>query len=112
LCLLLGDNIEIFSMVKTSTSVLIITLDSFNKFDCVINLGLIMGGIFLCNCNGRSYVNGGQWMEPQENLKKVVATRDVEGFDVAMFNIRKALITCAWIFGILHPQDMKNHHVD
>jgi hypothetical protein len=34
-----------------------------------------MGGLFLCSCNGKSYVNGGQWLEPQAHLKRVVANR-------------------------------------
>jgi hypothetical protein len=71
-----------------------------------------MGGLFLCNYNGKSYVNGGQWLEPQAHLKRVVANRDVEGSVVVMFNIRKVLIPCEWIFGIVHPQDMENHLVD
>jgi hypothetical protein len=74
--------------------------------------GLSMGGLFLCNCNGKSYVNGGQWLEPQAHLKRVVANRVVEGSVVAMLNIRKDLIPCVWMFGIVHPQDMNNHHVD
>jgi hypothetical protein len=41
-----------------------------------------------------------------------VPNRVVEGFVVAMLNIRKDSILCAWMFGIIHPQDMENHHVD
>jgi hypothetical protein len=93
-------------------NLLLDVLDSFNKFGYLINLGLSMGGLFLCNCNGKSYVNGGQWMEPQAHLKRVVANRVVEGSVVAMLNIRKDLIPCVWMFGIVHPQDMDNHHVD
>jgi hypothetical protein len=37
---------------------------------------------------------------------------DVEGFFVVMLNIRKDFIPCAWMFGIVHAQDMDNHHVD
>jgi hypothetical protein len=64
------------------------------KFGYSINLILSMGGLFLCNCNGKSYVNGGQWLEPQAHLKRVVANRVVEGSVVAMLNIRKDLIPC------------------
>jgi hypothetical protein len=77
-------------------------MDSFNEFGFLINLGLSMGGILSCDCNGQSYVNGGQWMEPQGHLKRVVANRSVEGSIVAMLKIRKALIPCAWMFGIIH----------
>jgi hypothetical protein len=78
-------------------------LDALNKFGFLISLNLIMGGLFMCRCNGKSYINGGQWLEPQAHLKRVVANRDVEGYVVAMFNIRNAFIPCAWMFGIVHP---------
>jgi hypothetical protein len=87
-------------------------LDSLKKFGFSINLGLSMGGLFLCSFNGQSYINGGQWVEPQAHLKWVVANRAVKGFVVAMLNISKTPIPCAWMFGIVHPQDMDNHHVD
>jgi hypothetical protein len=74
--------------------------DVLNKFGCPINLGISMGGLFLCGCNGKSYVNGGQWLEPQAHLKRVVANRVVDGSVVA---IRKAFVPCAWMFGIVHP---------
>jgi hypothetical protein len=93
-------------------NLLLDVLDALNKFGFPINLGLSMGGLFLCDCNGKSYVNGGQWLEPQAHLKRVVANRVVEGSVVAMLNIRKDFIPCAWMFGIIHPQDMNNHHVD
>jgi hypothetical protein len=93
-------------------NLLLDVLDSFNKFGCSINLSLSMGGLFLCRCNGQSYINWGQWLEPQAHLKRVVANRVVEGSIVAMLNIRKDLIPCAWMFGVVHSQDMHNHHVD
>jgi hypothetical protein len=42
-------------------------------------------------------------MEPQAHLKRVMANRAMEGSIVAMLNIRKALIPCVWMFGIVHP---------
>jgi hypothetical protein len=42
----------------------------------------------------------------------VVANRDVEGSILAMLKIKKAFIPCAWIFRIIHPQDMNNHPVE
>jgi hypothetical protein len=93
-------------------NLLLDVLDLLNKFGFLINLGLSMGGLFLCNCNGKSYVNGGQWLEPQAHLKKVVANRVMQGSIVAMLNIRKAFIPCVWMFGIIHPRDMDNHPVD
>jgi len=61
---------------------------------------------------GISYVHGGQSLEPQTHLKGAMINRAMDGSVVAMLNIRKNLITCAWMFGIVHPQDMDNHHVD
>jgi hypothetical protein len=54
----------------------------------------------------------GQWLEPQAHLKRVVANRVMEGFVVAMLNIRKDFIPCAWMFGVVHSQNMHNHFVD
>jgi hypothetical protein len=51
-------------------------------------------------------------MEPQEHLKRDTTNKVVECFLVATLNIRKALMLCAWIFGIVHPQDMKNYRID
>jgi hypothetical protein len=90
-------------------NLLLDVLDSLNKFGYSISLSPSMGGLFLCSCNGQSYVNGGEWLEPQAHLKRVVANRVVEDSVVAMLNIRKALIPCAWMFRIVHPQDMDNH---
>jgi hypothetical protein len=87
-------------------------LDVLTKFGFPINLGLIMGGLYLCDCNGQSYVNGGQWLEPQTHLKRVVANRVVEGYVVSMLNIRKDFILCAWMFEIIHSHDMNNYFVD
>jgi hypothetical protein len=77
-----------------------------NKFGFSIKIGVSMGGLFLCIYNEQSYDNGGQWLESQAHLKRVVANRVVEGYFVAMLNIRKASIPCAWMFGIVHPQDI------
>jgi hypothetical protein len=100
------------SFLQNVMNLFLDVLDPFNKFGCLINLGLSMGGLFLCNYNGHSCINGGQWLEPQEHLKRVVANRVVEGSIVAMLNTRKDLIPCAWMFGIVHPRDMNNHPVD
>jgi hypothetical protein len=93
-------------------NMLLDVLDSLNKFGCLIILGLSMGGLFLCNYNEQSYVNGRQWSEPQAHLKRVVANRPMEGSVVAMLKIRNTFIPCAWMFGIVHPRDMENHPVE
>jgi hypothetical protein len=93
-------------------NLLLDVLDVIKKFGFSIILSLRMGGIYLCDCNGKRYVNGGQWLEPQTHLKWVVANRVVEGSIVAMLNIRKAIIPCALMFGIINSRDMNNNHVD
>jgi len=54
-------------------------LDVLKKFGFPISLCLIIERLFLCSYNGKSYVNGGQWLKSQEYLKSVVANRVVEG---------------------------------
>jgi hypothetical protein len=71
-----------------------------------------VGGVYQGRWNRKSYINGSQWLEPQAHLKMVVSNRSMEAFVVAMLNIQKYFIPCAWMFGIVHPQDMQNHHVD
>jgi hypothetical protein len=100
------------SFLQNIMNLLLDVLDSFKKFGFLTNLGQIMGGILQGSCNGKSYVNGGQWLEPQAHLKRVVANRVVEGSSVAMLNIRKDLILCAWMFRFLYYHDMSNHLVD
>jgi hypothetical protein len=48
----------------------------------------------------------------QEHLKRAMVNRVVEGYVVFVLKIRKDLIPCAWMFGIVHPLDMNNHLVD
>jgi hypothetical protein len=67
-------------------------LDSLKIIGFLINLCLSMGRLFLCGCNGKIYVYGGQWLEPQAHLKRVVDNRSMEGSIVSMFNIRKFFI--------------------
>jgi hypothetical protein len=41
-------------------NLLLDVLDLFNKFGYSINLGLSIGELLLCRCNGKSYVNWSQ----------------------------------------------------
>jgi hypothetical protein len=77
----------------------------------LISLSTSIGGFFLCICNGKSYVNLGQWLENQAHLKRVLGNRAMNGFFVPMLNIRKDFIPCEWMFGIIHSWDMENHHI-
>jgi hypothetical protein len=51
-------------------------------------------------------------MKHQAHLKRDVTNRAMKGSIVAMVNIRKAIIPCVGMFGVVHSQDMHNHHVD
>jgi hypothetical protein len=87
-------------------------LELLNKVGFSITLNMSMGRLFICSCNGKIYINGGQWLEPQVHMKMVVANRVVEGFFVSILSTRKIIIPCSWMFGIVHPLYMDNHHVD
>jgi hypothetical protein len=80
------------------TNMLLDVLDSLNKFGCSIRFILNMRLFLLCNCNRKSYVNGSQWLEPKAHLKRVVASRSMEGSMVVMLKIRKTLTPYAWMF--------------
>ena len=41
-----------------------------------------------------------------------MAIQAMEGFVVAMLNIRKDLIPCVWMLGVVHAHDVHNHLVD
>jgi hypothetical protein len=84
-------------------NLLLNVLDLLKKFGYSINIGLSIGGLFMCIWNVHSYVNGVQWMEPQAHLKSTMDNRYVEGSILAMLNISKALIPCVCMFVILHP---------
>jgi hypothetical protein len=66
-------------LLQNVMNLLLDVLDSLRKFGCSTSLGMSMGGLFMCNCNGQSYVNGGQWLEPQAHLKGVVDNRAMDG---------------------------------
>jgi hypothetical protein len=84
--------------LKNIMNLLLDVLDSLKKIGFSISLGMSMGGLFLCNFNGKSYANGDQWLELQAHLKRVTANKVVEGSVVAMLNIRKDFIPCVWMF--------------
>ena len=68
-----------------------------------VGLSAIMRGFSLCRCKGKSYINGAQWLKLQAYLKQVVASRVVNRYVLAMLHIRKVVIPCAWMFGVVHP---------
>ena len=84
----------------------------FNKVGGLIILSMSMTKFLPCGCNGKSYINWGQWLEPQAHLKRVVAGRDMKGYVIAMLKISKDLISCVGQFRIVHSQNMHNHLVD
>ena len=78
-------------------------LNIFNEPGRIVGLCVSMRGFGLCGCKGKSYINGAQWLKAQAYLKQVVASRAVNSSVVAVLHIGKAVIPCAWMFGVIHP---------
>ena len=87
-------------------------LNIFNEPDGFIMLCVSMRRFSLFGYNGKSYINGDQLLKSQACMKWVVASRDVNSLVVVVFHIRKNSIPCAWIFGVVHPQDVNDHPID
>ena len=87
-------------------------INIFNEPSFFFNLYVSMRRVNLCGHKEKSYINGAQWLKSQAYLKWVVASRVVNRFVVAMLHIRKVVIPCAWMFGVVHPQDVHDHHID
>jgi hypothetical protein len=45
-------------------------------------------------------------------LKGIVVGQDFKGFVVVVLNIGDNIIPCAWMFGVVHAQDMCDHSID
>ena len=45
-------------------------------------------------------------------MKWVVASRAMKSCVVAMLHIRKVVISCAWMFGVIHLKDVHDHLID
>ena len=78
-------------------------LNLFNEPGGFVSLYVGMRGFDLCGCKGKSYINWAQWFKFQAYLKLVVANRAVNSSVVVVLHIRKAIIPCAWMFGVVHP---------
>ena len=78
-------------------------LNLFNEPSGFVGVYVSMRGFALCGCKGKSYINGAQWLKSQAYLKRVVASRAMNSSIVAVLHIRKVVIPCAWMFGVLHP---------
>ena len=76
-------------------------LNIFNEPGAFVSLFVSMIGFGLCGCKGKSYINGAQWLKSQAYLKRDVASRAVNISLVVVLHIRKVVIPCAWIFGVL-----------
>ena len=77
-------------------------LNVFNEPSGFVGLCVSMRGFSLCGCKGKSYINGAQWLKSLAYLKWVVANRAVNSSVVAVFLIRKVVIPCALMFGVVH----------
>jgi hypothetical protein len=67
-------------------------LNIFNELGGFVGLCVSMRGFVLCGCKGNSYINGAQWLKSQAYLKRVVTSRVVNSFVVAVVHIRKVVI--------------------
>ena len=77
-------------------------LNMFNEFGHFISLHLRMGQVYLCGCKGKSCINRGQWLKPRAHLKRYMASRAMKSPIVAVLNIRKIVIPCVGMFGVIH----------
>ena len=77
-------------------------LNLFNEHGGFVGLFMNMRRFGLCGCKGKSYINGAQWLKYHTYLKWVVASGDVNNIVVVVLHIRKVLIPCAWMFGVVH----------
>ena len=67
---------------------LVDVMDLFNKFGGLSILSLSMVIFILCGCKEQSYINWGQWLECEAHLKLDVFSRAMNGYIIAIFNIR------------------------
>ena len=87
-------------------------LNLFNEPGGFVNLCVSMRRFRLCGCKGKRYNNGSQWLKSQAYLKHVVANRVVNSSVVVVLHIRKVVIPCAWMFGVVHSYDVHDHLID
>ena len=78
-------------------------LNLFNEPGGFVILCVSMRGFDLCGCKRKSYINGAQWLKSQAYLKWVVSSRAMNRYVVVVLHIRKVIIPCAWMFGVVHP---------
>ena len=78
-------------------------LNLFNEPGGFFSLFVSMRGFGLYGLKGKSYINGSQWLKSQAYLKRVVASRVVNSYVSVVLNIRKVVIPCAWMFGVVDP---------
>jgi hypothetical protein len=78
-------------------------LNLFIELGVFFSLCVTMRRFNLCGCKGKIYVNGIQWLKSEAYLKQVVSSRAMNSFVVVVLHIRKVVIPCAWMFGVVHP---------
>ena len=78
-------------------------LNLFNEPGGFVGLCVSMRRFSLCGCKGKRYINEAQWLKFQAYLKGDVASRTVNSYVVDVLHIRKVVIPCAWMFGVVNP---------
>ena len=78
-------------------------LNIFNEPSGFVGLCVSMKEFDLCGYKGKSYINEAQWLKSQAYLQWVFASIIVDSYVVVVLHIRKVVIPCAWMFGVVHP---------
>ena len=87
-------------------------LNPFSKFGFLTSHDLSMDAFFPCGCKGQNSINWGQRLKPQAHLKRAMAIKAMKDPIVVVLNIRKVVIPCAGMFGIVHVQDVYDRPID
>ena len=77
-------------------------LNVFNEPSSFVSLCVTMRGFSLCGCKGKGYIYGAQCLKSWAYMKWVVASRDVNRSIVVVLHIRKVVLPCVWMFGVVH----------
>ena len=77
-------------------------LNIFNEFGVFVSLCVSMRRFMMCGGKEKSYINGAQWLKPQAYLKQAIASRALNSYVVVVLYIRKDVVPCVWMFGVVH----------
>ena len=87
-------------------------LNIFYETSAFVSLCVSIKIFGLCGCKRKSYINVAQWLKYQADLKWVLTNRDMKSIVVVVLHIRKVVIPCMWMFGVVLSQDVQDHLID